>query len=473
MRYSCSLLQHGKGVIVRVVLFLVGVLLLSVPVVEAGGWQTLRAKVRSVWGAKPARWQQFVAGAGMAALICLSSHCTATASVGVQLSGEKATVAAPEVNNSHLRIMRALVHLERKEGGDAILDPILRQWWDKHGGVGKLIRAALVVDDREPLAGLLVKLTEDELAAGIHAGLLAAVKTGQSRIVSHLDWLADLDALNAAMQLAEKQGYAEIREQLVSYRQREINAALTKATEHGDLDEVKNLLTQGARTTSVTWREALRADKLEVVKLLLTNGARADTGLLLAAENGSLKQVKLMLAHGAKNHYYAMQRATMGSHNKIVEHLLAHGTDPDAGMFHAAFTNNYQMVKLFLQHGADELDRALGAVNYYQQLGIQPSTLKNYVNSLLVIDLLLAKGADPNVGLRDAARANNYQMVKLFLQRGADDVDNALLIAINRFEPLTGMAIIDLLISKGAKAQEEDKVRLDKLRRIYQQQQQD
>ena len=85
---------------------------------------------------------------------------------------------------------------------------------------------------------------------------------------------------------------------------------------------------------------------------------------------------------------------------------------------------------------------------------------------------LLKHGADPNVGLRHAIYNSNYAMTKLFLELGADDLDRALSEAINAYKPRVGMRIIDLLLSKGAKAQEEDKSRLEKLRRIDHQQEQ-
>ena len=387
----------------RYSLVLVGVMLLSTPVHEAEATKvlpTLRTKVRSFFvtpSNKPSRLQTLLLTAGMAALTCFSYPCVAVKANDTPLPLVKEEAA---ISEHHFEVAHTLVRIASTENGEAVLDRILRQWWDRHGGIGKLIRAALAVDDREPLAGMVAKLTQDEIAVGLQAGLLAAVETKQYRLVHTFYWVADRLTIDTVLQQVDEHQHEKIHRLLLAYKQRKLNLWLNEAAKQGNLEEMQLLLEQGANNLHKALQLALHANQTQAVSLLLKHGANPDAGLSFAANVGNRDQAALMLAKGATNHNYALRQAVT--------------------------TNKVKIVKLLLEHGAD-----------------------------------------PNEGLRKAARFNQPEMVKLLVQLGADELDTALHEAIAAYRPDTGMQTIELLLTLGAKTTQEDKHRLEKLRRLY------
>jgi cytohesin len=198
---------------------------------------------------------------------------------------------------------------------------------------------------------------------------------------------------------------------------------------------------------------------LPVVELLLENGAAVNgikqpdlTPLHFASGNGRKAVVELLLKKGAK-----------------VDAVTSSGVTP----LHLAVLKGYELVaKVLLAAGANvnasvssETSRAADSLRYSVSGSQTPLYLACSAGYLDLVELLISKGADVNAQdakgwtpLTVAASANNNEMVNALLAAQADP--NA-----GRSSALTlaagsgNVAMIDLLLSKGAKVNLTDALR--------------
>ena len=189
---------------------------------------------------------------------------------------------------------------------------------------------------------------------------------------------------------------------------------LVEAVERGDADVVKALLKYGANVDKKNldgWTALMKASqkgdsKLEIIELLLKHGAQVDlqnnegytalmvaaqnsqvklatklvhecgasvdlkqkhsswTALMEASESGSIDIVKLLLEHGADDLGWALVLAILNKYNDIIELLLEHGAQVDdknwslffyqSPLIMAVETGDADIVKLLLKHGAKQ-----------------------------------------------------------------------------------------------------------------------
>jgi ankyrin repeat protein len=214
--------------------------------------------------------------------------------------------------------------------------------------------------------------------------------------------------------------HADLRAQINSLTDDDGNTALIIASKTRHTGIVKLLLECGAKVdhkNSRGWTALMKASengdsKLEVIELLLKYGAQVDlqndagesalmvaaqngqaklatklvreykanvhlkqkhsswTALMEASENGSINIVKLLLEHGADDLGWALVLAILNKHNDIIELLLEHGAQVDdknwslfldqPPLVVVVEKGDADIVKLLLEHGAKEgIDSAM------------------------------------------------------------------------------------------------------------------
>ena len=248
---------------------------------------------------------------------------------------------------------------------------------------------------------------------------------------------------------------------------------LVVAVENGDTDVVNLLLMHGANVdqkNSDGWTALMKASqkgdsKLGIIELLLKHGAQVDvqnndgesalmvaaqnsqanlttilvqeygasvglkqkhssrTALVEASESGSIGIVKLLLEHGADDLGWALVLAIMNKHNDIAKLLLEHGAQVDERnwelfldqppLVEAVDKGDADVVKLLLKHGAKH------------QIDLAMTDAILISKNAEIIKILSEQGAqvdedgfDP-LPLVEAVEEGDAHMVKLLLEHGA------------------------------------------------------
>ena len=250
--------------------------------------------------------------------------------------------------------------------------------------------------------------------------LVEAFKNGNADVVKLLLEHGAKQGIDRAMKEAICNKNAEIIKILSEYGTHTDNKyqsdepPLVVAVEKGDADVVKLLLKYTANVdhkNSNGWTALMKASKkgdskLEIIELLLKHGAQVDlqndagesalivaaqngqaklatklvqeygasvglknkhsswTALMEASESGSIDIVKLLLEHGADDLGWALVLAILNKHNDIIELLLEHGVQVDdknwslfltqPPLVAAVETGDADIVKQLLKHGAKQ-----------------------------------------------------------------------------------------------------------------------
>ena len=266
--------------------------------------------------------------------------------------------------------------------------------------------------------------------------------------------------------------HSDLRAQINSLTDDDGNSALIIASENGHTGIVKLLLECGANVdheNSSGWTALMKASetgdsKLEIIDLLLAHDAQVDlqsnegyTALMVATQNGQaklatklvreyrasvgLKQkhsswsalmeasesgsvdiVKVLVEHGADDLGWALILAILNKHNDIIELLLKYGAqldDENWSLFLdqsplvVAVEKGDEIVKLLLEHGAKQgKDQAITNAIFN----------KNAEN----VKILSEHGAQVDEGLSDppplveAVQKGDADIVELLLEHGAE-----------------------------------------------------
>ena len=149
------------------------------------------------------------------------------------------------------------------------------------------------------------------------------------------------------------------------------------------------------------WGAAL-AGRTELVLQCLALGEHVSRGDALegAAAGGHKDLVQTLLDKGA-DPSRGLRGAAMGGHSDLVQLMLGKGADPDAGLQGAAQGGHLNIVKLMFEHGADRKDKPLAFASGFGHCDI--------------VQFLLQRGTDPNVGLKYAAEMGQAAVLKLLL----------------------------------------------------------
>ncbi len=165
-------------------------------------------------------------------------------------------------------------------------------------------------------------------------------------------------------------------------------------------------------------QKAIYFKDVGIVRLLLENGADPNIGLPTTDVPEEIQQ--LILARREKvDLVNKLSNAIKNKNLSEVKRLLELGVDPNAkGALHtAANRGSTEIVELLLEHGA-QINRLEGEKTpLFYACGD-----KNKKPNIEIVQLLLEKGADPNIGvlLHNAARNNYVEVVVFLIEFGAD-----------------------------------------------------
>ena len=224
------------------------------------------------------------------------------------------------------------------------------------------------------------------------------------------------------------------------------------ACEGGQAGVVEELIKSGASLNSLTnsgntpLMLAINNGHLEVVKLMVRNGADVNIGepstgrlpLHTASELGSLEIVKCLVEEGGADasaefeivethrKTAALNLATENSHLLVVEYLVSKGVPlgnigryPFPPLLIALFKKNFEIAKCIINaETAEGIEASCNKMN--------PVAIAAQDNNLELVQLLLAKGLDPNkesseenTALHYACKNGNLEMVQVLLNAKA------------------------------------------------------
>jgi len=211
---------------------------------------------------------------------------------------------------------------------------------------------------------------------------------------------------------------------------------LALAAEGGHVEIFKSLLDSGMDIYQKDGEALVKAagkGHVGIVEMLLDRGADAcaEGGLALirAAAGGHDQIVKMLLSEGAevdkKSLQRALEEAARGGSEQSVEMLLGAGANARAWnglkgnlapLYNAALGSHEKMVMMLLDAGAEAY-------------GLDLFDIVKHEKNLTIAQALLEAGADVNEDdgdtLRNAARANQRDMVEMLLRHGANPLFRA------------------------------------------------
>jgi ankyrin repeat protein len=184
---------------------------------------------------------------------------------------------------------------------------------------------------------------------------------------------------------------------------------LAKAVERNQLEAAKLAVERGAQAGSGAVEEAVKHQNLALAALLLEHGGTpADGALMLAIKTGQASMVALLLDKGADAAPGRFIReASERGQADVVRLLLDKGAKPDEGMRAAVQYNHTRVAELLLVAGASALDP------YYMERATE-------VGNRELVQMLVDKGANPNIGLSTTIKQGNAGLLDVLLAAGAD-----------------------------------------------------
>ncbi|KAI6219308.1 NFU1 iron-sulfur cluster scaffold-like protein, mitochondrial [Aphelenchoides fujianensis] len=285
---------------------------------------------------------------------------------------------------------------------------------------------------------------EADVNASGHTALMEASSAGHLEIVEELlqhgaDIFAiveNVDFKESSLSLASYRGHVEVVSALLRAmpecpeRMEELHAGLLEAAMDGHVDVARVLLDGGAPVN-------LPTENFESPLTLAACGGHYDLVQLLAAREGHQDVVELLLDNGANVNSKIeegietpLTLAASGGYLRIVEMLVSHGGDLSVGERtplyeatqegHVDVTNNMELIKLFLENGAQ--------ISCFSKDGRTPLMEAAKQGHLEVIEYLVNRGACVNVvsptndatALSLACLFGRAEVTKYLLKKGAN-----------------------------------------------------
>ena len=217
-------------------------------------------------------------------------------------------------------------------------------------------------------------------------------------------------------------------------------ALVNSALDNNNTQLLRLMIDNGTVVTNGDFMKKVAGNKnSQMVQMLLDAGADANPGLLPAVQANDAGIVQMLLAAGA-NASPGLLPAVQANNPSIVQMLLDAGADPNPGLLPAVQANNASIVQMLLKAGADGNPGMLPAVQANNPGIVQmllaagangnSSQLLNasvVFNNTQLTELLLTAGADPASAMPDAVSADASKVMELFISKGVDVTDEALL----------------------------------------------
>ena len=295
--------------------------------------------------------------------------------------------------------------------------------WDDSGLADILLHAGAKVDAGNDLGVTPLSLACANGSAGMVKRLLAsrADPNRPAVPVPPLLTCARTGSVDAVQALLAARADVNAREPLRD------QTALMWAVAQGHVDVVRVLLAHGANIqarSSVTRVRINRANPNDITAAMVGDVSQGgSTPLLFAARHGDAQVADALLAAGANvndvapDGTSALTMAVHGNHAALARLLLERRANPNiigagySALHAAVLRGNLDVVATLLQHGANVNARVRngtrttrGSREYFlpeSLVGATPLLLAARFLELDIMRALLAKGADPSIGLED------------------------------------------------------------------------
>ncbi|KAG0643976.1 hypothetical protein HOY80DRAFT_1031491 [Tuber brumale] len=362
--------------------------------------------------------------------------------------GRESAIRMMLENEGHFNKQRGQVPLEAAvnvRGGKALVEAarfghenVVALLLERGANINSRGGAALMRAVEKGHMEVIKLLLSKEADVNAHNGwaLEKAARWGREEVVKLLlEYGADVNVGKGdALLRAAESGHETIAKMLLKAGMdiRTIDGqTLTLAAEGGHVGIFKSLLDSGMDIYQKDGEALVKAagkGHVGIVEMLLDRGADAcaEGGLALirAAAGGHDQIVKMLLSEGAevdkKSLQRALEEAARGGSEKSVEMLLGARANATAWnglkgnlapLYNAAFGGHEKMVMMLLDAGAEAY-------------GLDLFDIVKDEKNLRIAQALLEAGADVDEDegdtLRNAARANQKEMVKMLLQQGAN-----------------------------------------------------
>lgn len=208
-----------------------------------------------------------------------------------------------------------------------------------------------------------------------------------------------------------------------------LNAALRKAIRGSHHELIQLFIEDGANAWDEALYEAARVANTELIELCIERGAYLERGLQGAARGAHRELVHMFLNKGATNVNAALMSAASSGDKGLVEFFIVRGAHVvlfQIALGNAAAKGHKNIVEYLIEeHGVYSSAFGLGMAATGGQLEL--------------MKWLLTKGGidkrDINSAFRSAARGGYRGMMQLLIEHGADDWNGVIFRAKNEIKP--------------------------------------
>ncbi len=251
--------------------------------------------------------------------------------------------------------------------------------------------------------------------------------------------------------VAAAKGNLEVLKLFVSDGETAYNSGALSACEANTMSVLDYLIEKGADMFGNCLELACGHNNYEMVKLLLANEKNDfDRGMIASCKNGNMEIFKLFFKINLNKKIKTYSSKTKGDaaciacqygHIDIVKYLI----DQDVKVFTKLFNisclhGHFELVKYLYSSFSDKVNIDTGLENACHK-----------EDNIDIIDFLVDKGIiDYDKSFEIAAKYNNPKNVKLLLDKGASNLNDALLSVCHSRLYLDFTEVINILINHGA-----------------------